>query len=63
MWSAAHGWETNKDIPIYGDPAAKKGGSMSYAFQEFGQHYGGFGKDLPFQIVSVIFQVWFTKPY
>lgn len=54
VWSVAHGWETNKDIPIYGDPAAKKGGSMSYAFQEFPTALRPIGKDSRFQIVSVI---------
>lgn len=53
-WAEKNGWLTNNDLPIYGDAAAKKGGSLTYAFQEFPTALRPIGKDSRFQVVSVI---------
>ncbi len=53
-WSGKNGWETNADFKVYADPAAKKGGSITMALQEYPTTLRPIGKDSRFQVVSII---------
>ncbi|MBL7784854.1 MAG: ABC transporter substrate-binding protein [Chitinophagales bacterium] len=53
-WAGSHGWETNSDFKVYADPAAKKGGSITMALNEYPITLRPIGKDSRFQVVSII---------
>lgn len=48
------GWKTKTDFEFYGDPDAKKGGSITFDLQEFPTTYRSIGKDARFQVISII---------
>lgn len=58
-WASKNGWETNSDFDEYGDPNAKKGGSITIQTPEYPPMFRPIGKESNHQIISDINSLMF----
>jgi microcin C transport system substrate-binding protein len=52
--AAAQGWKTASPTETYGDPNAKKGGTITLAEEEFPTTFRAIGKDARFQTINIM---------